>query len=50
MPVKLFGENVIFVMFFGGFYNLDCHAACLPVKLPGENAMFVVFLGGYDID
>ena len=51
MPVKLSGENVIFVVFLGGFYDLDWNAACVPVKLSGKNVIFVVFLGGfYDLD
>ncbi len=51
MPVKLSGENVIFLVFFWGGYDLDYNAACAPVKLSGENVIFVVFWGGfYDLD
>ena len=46
MPVKLSGENVIFLVLLGGFYDLDYNAACEPVKLSGENVIFVVFFGG----
>ena len=47
MPVKLFGENVIFLVFLGGLYDLDYNAACEPVKLSGENVIFVVFLESF---